>query len=72
MINFFEMVAEFFITIIGFLKFLLGGIKAVIQLIPNMVGFITSIVSLLPTSLTVAFGTITTLLCIKAVKRWLI
>lgn len=72
MINFFEMVAEFFITIIGFLKFLLGGINAVIQLIPNMVGFITSIVSLLPTSLTVAFGTITTLLCIKAVKRWLI
>lgn len=72
MINFFEMVAKFFTTIIGFIKFLIEGVFSVVELIPNIISFIASAMELLPLPLTVAFGTVTTLLCIKAVKRWLI
>lgn len=72
MINFFEMVAKFFVTIIGFLKFLLAGITSVIEVIPGIISFLTSALKILPLSLTVSFGTVLTLLAIKAVKRWLL
>ena len=72
MINFFEMVAKFFVTIIGFIKFLIEGVFNVIELIPKIISFIGSAMNLLPLPLTAAFGVVTTLLCIKAVKRWLI
>lgn len=72
MINFFNMVAKFFVTIIGFIKFLIEGVFNVIELIPKIISFIGSSMNLLPLPLTSAFGVVTILLCIKAVKRWLI
>lgn len=72
MINFFEMVGKFFATIISFLKFLVMGITSVIEVIPRIISFLTSALQILPASLTVAFGTVLTILSIKAVKRWLL
>lgn len=72
MINFFGMVAKFFATIIGFLKFLLAGITSVIEVIPRIISFLTSALQILPVSLTVAFSSVLTIMSIKAVKRWLL
>ena len=72
MINFFEMVGKFFATIILFLKYLLEGVVNVIDVIPRIISFLTSALQILPASITLAFGTVLTLLAIKAVKRWIL
>lgn len=72
MIKFFNMIANFIQFIVNFIKFLFAELFEVFSFIPRVVEFCSSALRLLPTTLSVAFASVLSIMTIKAIKRWIL